>query len=259
MAATGGTSTLSLYANNPEWGGAPIIGTLSLKYSADFTSAEVLSVHCSPQSWCALWPDKLINGKAAAADFDHQSNCLWEDGEKRGSAQALVSKWTSDTGTTWMCPVPGGGNQVNGSWLYNNNEGSCMPQTGKPYPCPSNKGPYYNGIQVTLPDGGGIVVTQWEGWNFVPPTGVANGRSIFGLPTATGVHGMFCVYNQSSKTISYCFPEPYTLDGMPTQAECNQYDVFPPEFAGGLAARRLRLGGCAYADRDLSPRSKRSF
>ena len=203
----------------------------------------MVSVTCSPSSWCALWPSELVNGRAAEADFDTATYCLWEPGVTRGTASELVSKWSSPTGTTWMCPEPGGGNQVNGSWLYINNAETCIVQTGQAYPCPNNTGPYYNGIQATLGDGGGLVITQWEGWNFVPPSHVANGRSIFGLPTPTGVYGMFCVYDDSKEVIEYCFPEPYTVVGKPTQAECNQYDRFPAEFAKNSLSVHAVSGG----------------
>ena len=158
-------SVLSLYANGPGSSEAPIIGTLSLKYAADYLSATVVSVSCSPTSWCSLWPTMLVNGSASPSAYTSDAYCLWREGVTRGTASTLLSEWTSAQGTTYFCSTPSAtqANGASGSWLYKNARNECQSR-GETYPCKDNNGPYSkDSVTAKLPDGGGVLITQARG------------------------------------------------------------------------------------------------
>jgi hypothetical protein len=92
---------------------------------------------------------------------------------------------------------------------------------GESYPCPNNVGPYNNGIGMTLPDGKGFIITQWNGWNFGDPDH-QNGRSMFAAVSDIFISGCYCVYNEADGKIAYCYPEQYDTSpsDSATEAEC---------------------------------------
>jgi hypothetical protein len=224
VAAEGQTSVLAIYANNPTNHEYALVGSMTIQYSSDFLSAKKIAVTCLPSSWCSLWPNKLVNGIALDnADYSTTTNCLWSPTLTPGGYEALLSKWSASDGTTWMCsdPTTTAITGTNGSWNYINSAPQCASR-GESYPCLNNSGPYYNGMGITLPDEAGLLVTQWYGWNFGTQNGngVVDGRSMFTNPGGAMVTGSYCVYDDSSGTISYCYPEAYTILGPSTGATC---------------------------------------
>jgi hypothetical protein len=220
----GQPSILSLLANAPVLGQPSIIGTMAIQYAPDFMSATIISVSCSPSSWCSKWPSQLVAGRAASVDT--VTSCLWQSGVQRGNSSALISKWKSGQGTTWMCSTPTSTqvNAVSGSWLYNNNQAECKAR-GEKYPCTPNYGPYtVDSMVTTLSDGGGMLMSQWFGWNFGQVNGgFADGRSIFVATSASHVQGSYCVYNDATGKIKFCYPEGYAIVGTSNSTTCGQF------------------------------------
>lgn len=208
---------------------------MTIRYANDFLSASDISVNCQPSSWCSLWPNTLVNGRSLnTATYPTTTYCLYDPSVPAGTYQNLLSEWTSDQGTTWMCSAPQPDNVMaaNGSWNFINNADECASR-GETFPCLNNSGTYYNALTATQPNGAGAIITQWYGWNFGTQNGngVVDGRSLFTASSATAVTGCYCVYNETLGIVEYCYPEAYTVVGPSTTTTCATFLVQAPTSA----------------------------
>jgi hypothetical protein len=218
-----GLAVLVLYTNDLRFGEYPITGSLTLNYTLDFTTATVNSVACSPSYLCDRWPTELTGGVDASLTGSQEVvNCMYNRTAPLAGLNAVVSEFSSATGTTYFCsnPTTYQPSAVNGSWVYINNAANCASRN-EDYPCPNNVGPYNNGIGKTLPDGKGFIITQWNGWNFGDPDH-QNGRTMFAAVSDIFISGCYCVYNDATGKIKYCYPEQYDTSpsDSATEAEC---------------------------------------
>ena len=121
-----GLAILALYTNDLRFGEYPITGSLTLNYNLDFTTATVNSVACSPSYLCDRWPTQLTGGvDANLSESDEVVNCLYNRTAPLAGLNAVVSEFSSTTGTTYFCsnPTVYQPSAVNGSWIYINNAG----------------------------------------------------------------------------------------------------------------------------------------
>jgi hypothetical protein len=255
IAAQGQVSVLSIYANNPENHEYALVGTMRINYTSNFLSATDILVTCQPSSWCALWPTELVNGRSLDTNlYPTETYCLYQAGATPGSYSDMLSEWTSAQGTTWMCaaPTPTESMATNGSWNFINDQSECESR-GETYPCYNNSGPYYNGLAVTLPNGAGLLVTQWYGWNFGTQNGngVVDGRSLFAVPVQNYISGSYCVYNDTLGIIEYCYPEAYNIIGPSTTATCATF-VNGPTAAPTSAPTFIRTSDSSSSNSSLS-------
>lgn len=255
---TSGRSVLSLYANDPTIGKQPIIGSIVMQFSATLLKApQVISVACSPVSWCAKWTASVSSLSASlisAYGYPTEANpgsqgvsagnyCLYNpSAPKRNPADAMISKWSSAQGTTYFCKsavtaTSRQGTGVYGSWNYVNKPSECKSRGWSSFPCKNNHGPYTSDSMTTsLPDGSGFLLTQWDGWWFSPPPyndpktkyGYAVGRSFF-ASWANVVQGTYCVYDTTAQKYQYCYPEGYTITGASSPALCQTYATPPTD------------------------------
>ena len=225
--ASDGSITAVIYMNDLRFGYYPIVGSISLNYTTDFTEVNILSTSCQPSYLCDRWVQtgKLTSGQAPTGTFNSPQLCFYNRTASPGSLSAVVSEFSSDQGQTYFCSNPTyyNPNAVNGSWLYINALSDCSSR-GLTYPCPNNTGPYTNGIGETLPDGKGFIATQWYGFGFGNPD-EQNGRSLFAAATDTYITGSYCVYNDTSGLIKFCYPEDYytSPSESASEAECATY------------------------------------
>jgi len=220
IADAGSVSVLSIYANDPTYKEYPLVGTMRINYTSDFLSATDILVTCQPSSWCALWPTNLLEFKTLdTKDYPTTKYCLYDADQTPGNYSALLSKWTSAQGSNWVCaaPTPTESMAINGSWLYVLSEPECL-IFDTVYPCLNNSGPYFNGITSTLPNGAGILLTQWSAYTYA-----GNGRSLYTVPSAGFVAGSYCAYDDTRDMVSVCFPEAYSIVDSSNTAECDTY------------------------------------
>ena len=229
--AADGSMTGVFYMNDVRFGYYPIVGSISLNYTVDFTTVNILSTSCQPSYLCERWEEakQLINGQAQPASFDSTQLCFYNRTATPGNLNAVVSEFSSDQGQSYFCSNPTyyNPNAVNGSWLYINDLADCT-NRNLAYPCPNNTGAYNNGIGETLPDGKGFIVTQWNGYGFGNPDH-QNGRSLFAAATDMSITGAYCVYNDTTGLIQFCYPEDYSTSPSESanEMECSEYWATP--------------------------------
>jgi hypothetical protein len=252
-------NVLAVYANDPTDKQFPLVGYMTIKYASDFMSASNITVTCQPSSWCSLWPSELVNGvELSTTTYPTTTYCLYDPASVAGTYTDLLSEWTSAQGTTWMClaPQPDENMAVNGSWNFVNNADECASR-GETYPCLNNSGTYYNAIAGSQPNGAGIVITQWYGWNFGTQNGngVVDGRSLFTASSDTAVTGSYCVFNDTLGIVEYCYPEAYTKIGPSTPATCATFLMEAPTMTPTMAPTAAS-GTNGGSDDDSVPRSE---
>ena len=226
-----GVAVVAVYANDIRYGYYPIAGSLTLNYTLDLSRVQKVAYSCQPSYLCEAWPEYLTNGMDVTdvADFSTVDQCLYNRTATAGNLTTILSEFTSAQGTSYMCSNPTlyRPSAVNGSWYYQALGDECAT---RPEDCPPNEGPYVNGIGQLLPDGKGFVATQWYGWNFGNPD-QQNGRSLFAASSETHVAGVYCVYNDASGLIDYCYAENYDKNGTASEAECQEYWYNAPTMA----------------------------
>ena len=126
LIASDGLAVLSIDTNDLRFGEYPITGSLTLNYTLDFTTADVISVACSPSYLCDRWPTQLTGGiDASLTGSEEVVNCMYNRTAPVAGVSTVVSQFSSSTGTTYFCSNPTyyQPSAVNGSWIYINNAG----------------------------------------------------------------------------------------------------------------------------------------
>jgi hypothetical protein len=224
-----GLAVVVVYTNDIRYGYYPIAGSLTLNYTLDFSTVEKVAYSCQPSYLCDAWPTTLTDGMDISSTVNTVDQCLYNRTATPGNLTTILSEFSSAQGTSYMCsnPTKYHPNAVNGSWYYIPSGDEC---NTRPPGCPNNEGPYNNGIGELLPDGKGFVATQWNGWNFGDPEH-QNGRSLFAASSETHVAGVYCVYDDATGLIDYCYAENYNKMGAATEAECQDYWYDAPTMA----------------------------